>query len=332
MGQHFRKKKMKIYVPLRGPDFDELYPEYDRFLEDFDQLENTDLIKSQLDNYEEKYQAIDKINFKIIYSSKFSKEEDKLIKSIARKHKFFHTEFVEDFLAIEVIFKNEEREKDEFAGITADFLLSKLALLINITYATKIDILNGVVYSNQDKYLDKTDIIISSLDFAYEIQLKTKWPKIVGLKLDETLNWYVTNNLHTDLNSKNRLHRAINSLSYQFSNLSEKDTSILFWTMVGIEALLADGSANIITQIKTKTSIILGEPKEYKKKLDKLYNYRSRFVHGDINFPAKFSSDYDSFEDEYYNYLHFSTSILIALIRTLIVQNKSEFVFEYRLK
>lgn len=323
---------MKIYVPLRGPDFEEFYPEYERFLDDFQQLENNDLLTRQLDNYEEKYQAFDKISFKVIYSSKFAKDEDKIIKSIAKKHKFFLTEYVEDFLAIEVVFKNKARETDDYVGITADFLLSRLALILNITYATKIDILSGVVHSDQDKYLDKTDIIISSLDFAYEVQLKTKWPKIVGLKLDETLNWYVTNNLHTDLNSKNKLHRAINSLSYQFSNLSEKDTSILFWTMVGIEALLADGSANIITQIKTKTSIILGEPKEYKKKLDKLYNYRSRFVHGDINFPAKFSSDYDNFEDEYYNYLHFATSILIALIRILIVQNKSEFVFEYRLK
>lgn len=70
------------------------------------------------------------------------------------------------------------------------------------------------------------------------------------------------------------LQRAINAFSYLFSNINEKDSSNLFWIMLGIEALLAEDAHNIINQIKTKTSLILGEPTEYKKKLDKLYNYR----------------------------------------------------------
>lgn len=323
---------MKIYIPVRGPEIEEIYPDFERFLVDFNNIKDTTKIQKLLDNYEEKYKAFKEISFNVIYSSKFSKKEDLLIKELSKKHKFFKTEFIEDFLLIDVVFKNEKRESDEYAGITTNFLLSRLALLVNLSYATKIDFLPGVIYSSENKYLDKTEIILSSLDFAYEEQLKTKWPRIIALTLEETIDWYVSNNLHTDFNSKNKLHRAINSFSYQFSHLHEKDTSILFWTMLGIEALLAEGNANIINQIKVKTSLILGEPKEFKKRLDKLYNYRSRFVHGDIDFPAKYSSDYENFEEEYYQYLQFATTVLIALIRTLISKNKSEYNFEYKLK
>lgn len=323
---------MKIYIPVRGPEIEEIYPEYIRFLNNFNKISDTSLLQKQIDNYEPQYQQIKKITFAVIYSSRFKKKEDKRIKELSKKHHFFQVEYVEDYLLIDITFINELREADEYSNIILNFILSRFALLLNLTYATKIDLLPGAIYSNDNKFLGKTEIILSSLDFAYEEQLKTRWPKTYGLDLTQTLEWYSSNNLHTDFNSRNKLHRAINSFSYQFSRMLEKDTSILFWTMLGIEALLAEGNTNIINQIKVKTSLILGEPTEFKKRLDKLYNYRSRFVHGDIDFPAKFSSDYDNFESEYYNYLSFATSILLSLIRTLIIQNKSEFNFEYRLK
>ena len=323
---------MKVFIPVRGPEIEPIYPEYERFLNDFRQLSETSLLQKQIDDYEPEYQQIDKITFEIIYSSKFEKKEEKRIEDLSKKHEFFKVEFIEEFLLIDITFLNEKRETDKYSSLTLNFILSRLALLLNLTYATKIDFLPGAIYSNDNKFLGETEIILSSLDFAYEEQLKTKWPKVFGLNLTQTLEWYSLNNLHTDFNSRNKLHRAINSFSYQFSKILEKDTSILFWTMLGIEALLAEGNTNTINQIKVKTSLILGEPKEFKKRLDKLYNYRSRFVHGDIDFPAKFSSDYDNFESEYYEYLQFATSILLSLIRTLIIQNKSEFNFEYRLK
>lgn len=323
---------MKVYIPVRGTEIEELYPEFERFLNDFREISETSLLQKQIDNYSPEYQQLEKIAFEVIYSSRFEKKEDKRIMELSKKHSFFHNEYIEDFLLIDLVFKNEKWETDQSSGITLNFMLSRFALLLNLTYATNIDLLPGAVYSNDNKFLAETEIILSSIDYAYEEQLKKKWPKISGLNLTQVLEWYSSNGLHTDFNSRNKLHRAINSFSYQFSNIREKDTSILFWTMVGIEALLAEGNTNIITQIKEKLSLILGEPIEFKRRLDKLYNYRSRFVHGDINFPAKFSSDYENFEIEYYNYLHFATSILLALIRTLIIQNKSEFKFHYILK
>ena len=68
------------------------------------------------------------------------------------------------------------------------------------------------------------------------------------------------------------------------------------------------------------------------QKLGKLYDYRSRLIHGDIDIFPKFYTDYESFDIEYGDYSDFAVSILIALIRELIEKQKSEFEFELKLK
>lgn len=327
---------MTIYIPIRGPElvkygYEELEGEYSRFLNDFGEFKNTEDLRKLIDD-EGKHQNFEGITFSIIYSSKTTNEEIEEIASIRSKYSFFKVDFIGEFLKIELDFVEWKDEENQFTEIISNDLITKLALLINLTYSTKIDFLAGIIFSKARKYIGKTKVLLSTLDFSYEHAKRIRWPVIKSLELNDTLSWFISNGLHTNYSSKNKLHRAINAFSYQFSNLHEKDTSKLFWTMVGIEALLAEGVNNVMGQIKSKSSIILGQPVEYKKKLDKLYNYRSRFVHGDIDFPAKFSSDYDNFESEYWDYLHFANSILLALIRTLVVMKKDAFEFEYRMK
>lgn len=322
---------MIVYIPLRGPEIREIYSEYYRFISDFSNLKNTKELRRLLDD-EEGHASTNEIEFEIIYSSKFKDKENETIKTIAREYSFFKTDYYEEFLRIKISFVNNYEEDEDFTRVFLNYMIPKLSFILNLTYATKIDFLYGVAFSKDNVFWHKTELILSSLDYAYEHSIKVGWPKIFGLDLQQAISWYNLNDLNTEGNSQNKLHRAINAFSYQFSHLSEKNTATLFWTMLGIETLLADGNSNIISQIKLKSSIILGQPKEYKKKLDKLYNYRSRFVHGDIDFPAKFSSDFKNFELEYWDYLYFATSILIALIRTLIASNKTEFKFEYKLQ
>lgn len=325
---------MIVYIPIRGPEITELKGEYERFLNDFSVYKETNDIKKILDDQGD-YKTIRNIEFEIL--SKFKNDDkNEEIRNIESRYPLsFKTkilDYTDEFLKINLTLNTSQIEDDYLSiNLTVDHIVVKLVLIINLTYATKVDFLRGIIISNNDKYIGKTEIILSTLDYAYEHSIKIKWPKLSGLNLSDTIKWYNKNNIHLDSISKNKLHRAINAFSYQFSKLLEKDTDILFWTMLGIETLLAEDANNITNQIKIKSSIILGEPKEYKKKLGKLYGYRSRFVHGDIDFPAKFGMDIDNFEEEYWDYLHFASSILIALIRNLIAEDKNEFKFEYKL-
>lgn len=319
---------MRITIPIRGPEYEKLEREYEHFIKDLSNYGNNPELIKLIDN-EEKYRNIQTLTFTIIKSSELQEKTDDRISAIKSKHPNFHTKYIDDFLVLNLTLKTKYLEKWGF-HIFVNNLIQKLSLLVNLSYATKVDFLEGVIYDN-DEYVATTELLISTIDYAYQHADDMNWPRLKSVDFNKTVNWFVTNNIHLDGNSKNKLHRAINAFSYLFSNLKEKDTSQLFWNMLGIEALLAEGTNSISSQIRVKSSLVLGEPLEYKKKLTKLYDYRSRFIHGDFNFPAKFSADFEIFEDEYWDYLTFSSSILLALIRKLIEKSENEYKFEYKL-
>lgn len=215
----------------------------------------------------------------------------------------------------------------------SNYIVKKISILSSLTYATSITFLPGFVYCNSSKS-GKTDFMIHSFEDSYIDSVDYKWPTYEILSFEKVLSWLNKYQISLDTTSKNKASRAINAVSYLIndSNL-EHSKSHLFWAMLGIEALYASGSSNILTQIKEKVNIVLGEPKEFKNRLSKLYNFRSRLVHGDIDFSSRLGEDdWDDFEKEYYDQVSFATSILLASIKKLIAKDLTEFNFEIVLK
>lgn len=279
---------------------------------------------------------IEHIHFQIAEGNRYDNNEPKFATELNEKHPFFHTEWISEYLIIDLKINNEEKyvSDDEFSycEFIVDDYISRLNFLINLSYSTNVDFLHGVIYSDESKYIGKTEIIASNIMYAYAHSRAMNWPQIKCVKLVDTINWFDKFNLHPNNRSENNLHRAINAFSQLFGNLRENDSANLFWIMLGIEALLVEGNQNITSQFKEKSIIIFGRPKEYTKKLTKLYEYRSKLVHGSFDIYPKFYSDYEVFDKEYYDYLEFATSILIALIRELISKQTSSFEFELKLK
>ena len=217
-----------------------------------------------------------------------------------------------------------------FYGHVGSNFLFILSIIFNISYEFSLDFLRGVIIGKNNQLLEKTQIIFNSFEYAYESQYKLKWPQVDSINVFTTLNWLNNNNISVVERSSCKASRAINALTQTFGKISESTSPHLFWVMLGIEALLAEGNNNVTNQIRTKCIVLFGEPKEFKKKLNQLYDYRSRFVHGDIDIPPKlFYEDDQDFSKEYQQQLDFGMSILIALIRKLICENKTEFKFEY---
>src|SRR5690606_25516916 len=99
----------------------------------------------------------------------------------------------------------------------------------------------------------------------------------------------------------------------------------------------AEGTSNLQDQINKKSQIFLGERQEFKKHFTKLYNYRSRFIHGEINFIHKYftedaTDNLESYYDEFMEYKDFAVSMLLATLQKLIQENRHEIAFEYIMK
>ena len=324
---------MKIVLPIRGSDFETAYDYFDLFLEEIPTLSNNmDLITLIDDDEKIQYTGkgrIEKITFQVI------REDDKIVKYselINKTFPEFKTEFIDEYLIINIHLFDADEYPVEYSKSLINDYLKRLCFLINLSYSTNVDFLPGVVYSDNEEFIDKTKMIGSDMMFAYEHAKTISWPNIRNLKLIDTINWFHNFSIHPDHKSTNDAHRAINAFSHLFSDFNIEKSDHLFWVMLGIEAILAKGINAISTQIREKSEIILGKPTEYTKKLNKLYDYRSRLVHGDTNIYPIFYDDYYSFKNEYDDYLAFGTSILIALIRELVYKQKTEFEFELKLK
>lgn len=328
---------MKITIPLRGSDYKEDYNSYKLFLNEIVELSENQLLISLIDDNlipeQNERPRIEKLSFEIYEGNIFYKNEPKFATELSKKHKFFNTQYIFEYLILNLKLIDEKNTKyDDYLIWSINRFLTRLNFLLNITYSTNIDFVYGVAYSEEKKYIGKTDIIMSDIMFAYNHSRKMSWPVIKNVKLLDTIKWFHKNDIHSDNRSKNNLHRAINAFSHLFGNLEREGSADLFWIMLGIESLLVEGNQNITSQFREKSSIILGEPKEYKRKLNKLYEYRSKLIHGSFDIFPRYFSDYKTFEVEYSDYLDFAVSILLALMRELIENQKNKFEFELKLK
>lgn len=327
---------MKVLIPIRGSDFEKDYPSYESFLKEIIALsENKELIILLDDILVPKLNErprISNLSFEIISGNRHENTEPKFATELNKKHSFFHTEWISEYLILNIKLTDEISEEYDCVNFTVNRILKRLNFLINLSYSTNVDFLYGVIYSESNKYVGKTKIIASTNMYAYEHSRKMNWPKIKNLSLKDTVSWFHKFKIHTDSLSKNDLHRAMNAFSNLFGDIKQKSSGDLFWIMLGIESLLVSGNQNITSQFKEKSILILGKPKEYGRKLSKLYEYRSKLVHGSYDiFPSHFEG-FDELERKYSDYLDFAVSILIALIRELIEKQKCYFEFELILK
>lgn len=66
--------------------------------------------------------------------------------------------------------------------------------------------------------------------------------------------------------------------------------------MVGLEALYAEGTEGLRRQILQKSEITLGPRTAFKKQFERIYEVRSRFIHGDTPFPLAYSESTSAVE------------------------------------
>jgi hypothetical protein len=182
------------------------------------------------------------------------------------------------------------------------------------------------------------EMLATSLWDSLFIAEKYKWPKIQKLSILETLeflqnHWSAFENLPV-----NRLQRALNAFSYLFhDNLGSNNHIDLFYSLIGIEALYVDGHDNVQKQVDKKSQILLGTRGEFKKVFGELYDFRSRYIHGQLNFLNKYyvndlGEEVGNHQSKAYDNASFAMALLIASIQKQIQLKKSELEFDIILK
>lgn len=160
------------------------------------------------------------------------------------------------------------------------------------------------------------------------------WPKLQDLSVKSVWKWVEAKlNNSVSTTASDRALFAFTLIHNRDSGRVDLSTQ-LFYSMMGIEALYCDNQSNIISQIRERVKLVLGEPPGYKGKMNKMYDFRSKFIHGSLNMPSLISlnstsrelipSEYNGIETSAY----LSMALLTATLQWLIVNGKSELSFK----
>lgn len=130
--------------------------------------------------------------------------------------------------------------------------------------------------------------------------------------------------------SQNNASRFISILSKL--NASEDIISSIFYSTMALEAVYARGmSEGISRQIIDKVKIFLCTDID-EKKLKKIYDIRSHYIHGDSEIQLAFL-DYDvDKKDELYELFSYICDLLYNTAKRIIEENLSKIDFDYTIK
>ena len=204
--------------------------------------------------------------------------------------------------------------------------------LIQLSNPGVLNLGTGIILKNGKYFATKSELksIFSERSFRED----TKWPELQVIPIFQVWSWLITKtNILEDFSSSN-IERGINAFTYLFSdNYLNNLPKTLFWSIIGLESLYSEGDIGIGTQINQKAQEFLGEIREDKKILKKMYNLRSSLLHGSLDIPINNGwINSDKIDEEIYNTGHFAGLVLIATLQQIIKQNLSEFKFEFRLR
>jgi len=185
----------------------------------------------------------------------------------------------------------------------------------------------------------ETPSFYGDIEYSIRLSLERGWPPVKDLPIKLVWNWLnKLDGFHMGL-GKGPIGRGVASYSRLFrSDRGGQDYSQqLIWSLIGLEAIYGRGNQGTKSQLLQKSEVLLGKPPTHKKKFGSAYDNRSRFLHGDLDFPLGHSNkDALSEFEEFSNILSESeksaTAILVSTLQELVIRDIHEAKFSYTLK
>jgi len=231
--------------------------------------------------------------------------------------------------SIEVPYEEEENAESWIREIVKK-RISDLFILANLCRSGLIELESSYLLENgifeDSSPLPKMDGM--SVQFALRYSKQMNWPHLDILKLEDAWRWHLQREPYLEMEGfeNDSISRAINAFSRLFEAPTLDVTMHLVWAMVGIEALYVRGKKDVMKQVREKVPTILGENDSFKKEFNKMYEFRSRFIHGDLDFPGLYTlgdanPELEKYESAQQETVSFAIAILIASLQEIIKGN-----------
>jgi hypothetical protein len=221
-----------------------------------------------------------------------------------------------------------------FASGEAQKFLGDLALAANLGKPGSVEVeWASVSIDGYDRATSLGPFHNSLADVVRRAQ-KFGWPALIELDIGKVWRWAQGLDGFAAGMARGRVGRALAAASFLILAESEGAPADLTWALMGLEALFSRGTQGLKAQIIEKSAVLLGRPKAFRKKFDGIYDYRSRFVHGDLDIPLAHcrhyaTSEIESFDSEVDECKLLATAILIAALQRCVDRGWHSLDFDY---
>ncbi len=227
---------------------------------------------------------------------------------------------------------------------TAFFLMTKLELckrisdllvMCNIARLGSIELADSVlVYQGESIWSSIPRMEGLAVQEGARLAKTIGWPTICDLNCETAWSWASTRNSHLDGFDGTKVGRALCAFSRLFEPKTSDEPMQLLWALVGLEALYVKGKYELLQQVREKSQIFLGPQESFKKKITQMYDFRSRFVHGDLDFPGlclmgDARKEFAKYGDDLFDAIAIAVAVLAATLREIIRRGWSELAYTY---
>jgi Apea-like HEPN len=109
-----------------------------------------------------------------------------------------------------------------------------------------------------------------------------EWPNLRTIDVAKVWAWAIEQEGFLEGFGGGTTGRALDAFAHLFASPRADEATMLLWSLVGIEAIYVRGRQGLLEQVRDKGQIHLGKQEAYRKKISRMYDFRSRFVHGDL--------------------------------------------------
>jgi hypothetical protein len=244
------------------------------------------------------------------------------------EHEDFENEMVvhEDGISFQV-------PPDTLRRLSANSVFEKrvydLAVVANIACPGSLAFERGIVVQDGQPVLSTSKMSADSLREASNLATSIGWPTLQQLDLVKAWGWAIKQDGFLNGFANDALSRSLNAFTRLLDASIKYDPVALLWALVGIEALYTKGEESLTAQAREKIEAFLGPQTSHKKKFRQMYNFRSRFVHGDLDFPGRSSVGTADYLSDVSDAISLAVAILTATIQELVRRDWKGLSFSY---
>jgi len=155
------------------------------------------------------------------------------------------------------------------------------------------------------------------------------WPRVGRLAVQDVWVWLSGLSGFFDGVPSGPGGRAVSALSHV---LQGSNAESLMHALLGLESLYCTSHTGLRQQLISRAELVLGAPSSHKKLFGRVYDYRSKFIHGGSDLPLRYtpydgSDRFMELHREAHDAQCLATLVLVASIQALVSHSISEFVF-----